>query len=567
MKVLIVGGVAGGASAAARLRRLDEEAQIILFERGEYISYANCGLPYYIGGEITDKKALTLQTPQSFKDRFNIDVRTGSEVVSIDRANRTVTVRAASTGESYTESYDKLLLSPGAEPLRPPIPGVEHERIFTLRTIPDTYRIRAFVEEARPKTAVVVGGGYIGVEMAENLTRAGLSVTVVELADHVIGPLDYDMAGFVERYLASKGVRLRLQNGVKAFSPAPDGGVTVSLERGILNADLVLLSIGVRPDGRLAKEAGLAVNPRGAVVVDSHMRTSDPDIYAVGDAVEITDFVTGAPGYIPLAGPANKQGRIAADNLAGIPSEYRGTQGSSVLKLFDMAVATTGLSERAAKAAGLDYDKVHIHGSSHAGYYPGAQNLEMKVVFERRTGKILGAQLVGFDGVDKRCDVLATAIRAGMTAADLAELELCYAPPFSSAKDPVNIAGFVIENLLAGRVKQFHWDEVAALPRDGSVTLVDTRSPEEYAQGHIDGFKNVPVDLLRGRLDAFPQGKPVYLYCGTALRSYLACRILMQHGRDCYNLSGGWTVYESVMGKAGYDFSPTHPCGVKIKTE
>lgn len=567
MKVLIVGGVAGGASAAARLRRLDEEAQIVVFERGEYISYANCGLPYYIGGEITDKKSLTLQTPQSFKERFNIDVRTGCEVVSIDRAKRTVTVRVAAIGESYTEAYDKLLLSPGAEPLRPPIPGIEHERIFTLRTVPDTYRIRAFVEEARPRTAVVVGGGYIGVEMAENLTRAGLSVTVVELADHVIGPLDYDMASFVERYLASKGVRLLLQNGVKAFSPAPDGGVTVSLERGVLNADLVLLSIGVRPDGRLAKEAGLTVNPRGAIVVDPHMRTSDPDIYAVGDAVEITDFVTGAPGYIPLAGPANKQGRIAADNLAGIPSVYRGTQGSSVLKLFDMAVATTGLNERAAKAAGLDCDKVHIHGTSHAAYYPGARNLEMKVVFERGRGKILGAQLVGFDGVDKRCDVLATAIRAGMTAADLAELELCYAPPFSSAKDPVNIAGFVIENLLAGRVRQFHWDEVAALPRDGSVTLVDTRSPEEYAQGRIDGFKNVPIDGLRDHLDEFPRGKPVYLTCGTALRSYLACRILMQHGYECHNLSGGWTVYESVMGKVGYDFSPAHPCGVKIKTE
>ena len=502
MKVLIVGGVAGGASAAARLRRLDEEAQIVVFERGEYISYANCGLPYYIGGEITDKKSLTLQTPQSFKERFNIDVRTGCEVVSIDRAKRTVTVRVAATGESYTEAYDKLLLSPGAEPLRPPIPGIEHERIFTLRTVPDTYRIRAFVEEARPRTAVVVGGGYIGVEMAENLTRAGLSVTVVELADHVIGPLDYDMASFVERYLASKGVRLLLQNGVKAFPPAPDGGVTVSLERGVLNADLVLLSIGVRPDGRLAKEAGLTVNPRGAV-----------------------------------------------------------------LKLFDMAVATTGLNERAAKAAGLDCDKVHIHGTSHAAYYPGARNLEMKVVFERGTGKILGAQLVGFDGVDKRCDVLATAIRAGMTAADLAELELCYAPPFSSAKDPVNIAGFVIENLLAGRVRQFHWDEVAALPRDGSVTLVDTRSPEEYAQGRIDGFKNVPIDGLRDHLDEFPRGKPVYLTCGTALRSYLACRILMQHGYECHNLSGGWTVYESVMGKVGYDFSPAHPCGVKIKTE
>lgn len=565
MKVLIVGGVAGGASAAARLRRLDEEAQIVVFERGEYISYANCGLPYYVGGEITDKKALTLQTPQSFRDRFNIDVRVGSEVTAIDRANRTVTVRVLSTGESYTESYDKLLLSPGAESFRPPIPGVGHSRIFTLRTIPDTYRIRQFIEEERPKSAVVVGGGYIGVEMAENLTRAGLEVTVVELADHVIGPLDYDMASFVERYLASKRVHLLLQNGVKSFSLAPGGGVAVALEKGALTADLALLSIGVRPDSRLAKEADLAINPRGAIVVDSHMRTSDPDIYAVGDAVEITDFVTGNPGYIPLAGPANKQGRIAADNLAGIPGEYHGTQGSSVLKLFDMTVATTGLNERAAKAAGLDYDKVHIHGASHAGYYPGAQNLEMKVLFERKTGKILGAQLVGFDGVDKRCDVLATAIRAGMTASDLAELELCYAPPFSSAKDPVNVAGFVIENLLAGRVKQFHWDEVAALPRDGSVTLVDTRTPEEYARGHIDGFRNIPVDELRGRLGEFPEGKPVYLNCGTALRSYLACRILMQHGYDCYNLSGGWMVYESVMGKAGFDFSPAHPCGVKIK--
>ena len=471
MKVVIVGGVAGGASAAARLRRLDESAEIIMFERGEYISFANCGLPYYIGGEITKKSALTLQTPQSFNARFNVDVRVNSEVTSIDPKAKTVTVRSKDRGE-YTESYDKLILSPGAAPIRPPMEGADNARVFTLRNIPDTIKIREYVEEEFPESAVVVGGGYIGVEMAENLKNAGVAVTIVELADHVIAPLDYDMACDVHRYLKEKGVGLILKNGVQAIKEE-GGKLKLTLSDGEIETDMVIMAVGVRPDTALAKEAGLELNKRGAIVVNEHMLTSDPDIYAVGDAVEVTDFVTGEKAYIPLAGPANKQGRIAADNICGIPTTYKNTLGSAVLKIFDMTVATTGVNERAAKAAGLDYDKVYTYSNSHASYYPGSTGMSIKTLYEKGTGKILGAQIVGFDGVDKRCDVLATAIRAGMTAKDLTELELCYAPPFGSAKDPVNFVGYVIENTLAGRVKNFFWDDVAKLPRDGSVTLLD----------------------------------------------------------------------------------------------
>ena len=556
MKVLIVGGVAGGASAAARLRRLDEKAEIIMFERGEYISFANCGLPYYIGGEINKKSALTLQTPQSFNSRFNVDVRVFNEVTAIDPEKKQVTVHNVQTGEDYTESYDELILSPGAAPLVPKMDGVDDPRVFTLRNIPDTVKIRDYVEEEFPESAVVVGGGYIGVEMAENLKKAGLKVTIVELADHVIAPLDGDMAAEVHRYLRDQGVELMLGRAVQSMEDK-GGKLTLHLSEGEIETDMVILSVGVRPDTALAQSAGLELNPKGAIVVNEHMQTSKEHIYAVGDAIEIVDFVTGKKGYVPLAGPANKQGRIAADNICGIKSSYKNTLGSSVLKIFDMTVAMTGVNERAAQAAGLDYDKVYTYSQSHASYYPGGHGISIKTLYEKGTGKILGAQLVGYDGVDKRCDVIATAIRAGMTAYDLTELELCYAPPFGSAKDPVNFVGYVIENTLTGKVKNFFWNDVEKLPRDGSVTLLDVRTPSEREVGHIPGFIHIPLDELRQRAGELPQDKPVYIHCHSGLRSYLACRMLTGLGYDCYNLSGGWRFYEIAVNDK---LTPDHGC-------
>ncbi len=545
MKTLIIGGVAGGASAAARLRRLDEKAEIVILERGGYVSFANCGLPYYIGGEITDQSSLTLQTPQSFRSRFNVDVRVNSEAAYIDPAAKTVTVRNTITGESYQESYDRLLLSPGAEPIRPPIPGADAEGVFTLRSIPDTMQIKAYMESRCPRSAVVVGGGYIGVEMAENLKQAGLDVTIIELADHLIAPLDFDMAADVHRYIKSKGVRLVLGNGVKSI--ATGGALTVTLDKGTLSADMLILSVGVRPDTALAASAGIRVNKRGAIMVDSFMRTNVEDIYAVGDAVEVTDFVTGSPAFIPLAGPANKQGRIAADNICGLERRYTGTQGSAVLKIFDMTVASTGINEKAVMAAGMEYDKTYIYSGSHASYYPGATNMSIKALWDKKTLRLLGAQIVGFDGVDKRMDVLAAAIRFGAKITDLTQLELCYAPPFGSAKDPVNMLGFVAENVISGKIKQFFWEDVAALPRDGSVTLLDVRTSTEVSRGKIDGFMHIPLDSLREHLDQIPREKPVYVHCHSGLRSYIACRILEGNGYDCYNLAGGWRLYESVI--------------------
>ncbi|HJD22708.1 MAG TPA: FAD-dependent oxidoreductase [Firmicutes bacterium] len=542
MKTIIIGGVAGGASAAARLRRLDETAEIVILERGEYVSFANCGLPYYIGGAITDRENLTLQTPESFRARFRIDVRVCSEAVKIHPEAKTVTVKKLDTGETYEEAYDNLILSPGAEPIKPDIAGADSEMVFTLRNIPDTLKIKNYMDAAKPRSAVVVGGGYIGVEMAENLAEAGLDVSIVELADHLIAPLDMDMAADVHRYIKKKGIRLYLQNGVTAIRDH-----AVVLQRGEIPADMVILSVGVRPETALAKACGIPVNARGSIVVDSHMQTGLPGIYAVGDAVEVKDFATGNPAFIPLAGPANKQGRIAADNIAGYGSAYTGTQGSSVLKLFDMTVAATGLSEKSAKAAGIAYDKTYTYSGSHASYYPGASNMSIKVLWDKATHKLLGAQIVGFDGVDKRMDVLATAIRFGAKVTDLANLELCYAPPFGSAKDPVNMVGFVAENVISGKVKQFFWHDVEALPRDGSVTLLDVRTKTEAARGMIDGFVNIPLDSLRENLGRIPKDKPVYVHCHSGLRSYIACRILTGNGYDCCNLAGGWRLYESVI--------------------
>lgn len=565
MKVVIIGGVAGGATAAARLRRLDENAQIIVLERSGYVSYANCGLPYYIGGTIQNEKALTLQTPESFKRRFNVDVRVQNEVLAIRPEQKSVTVRRLSDGTTYEESYDKLILSPGAKPVRPNLPGINHERIFTLRSVEDTFRIHRFVEENAPKRAVVVGGGFIGLEMAENLTHLGLSVTVVERLNQVMSPIDYDMACGVHAYLKDKGVSLFLGSSVEGFEPADDGLRTILDKGRTLTSDMVILAIGVTPETHLAKEAGLRLGQRGSIAVNDRMETSIPDIYAVGDAVEVRHFVTGSETLIPLAGPANKQGRIAADNICGRDSRYKGSQGSSVLKLFDMTVAATGINEDAAKKAGIEYDKAITFTASHATYYPGASNMTVKTLFHPQSGKVLGAQIVGFEGVDKRIDVLATAIRAGMTVYDLEELELSYAPPYSSAKDPVNMAGFAAVNVLDGTVKQYHWHDVPALPKDGSVTLLDTRTDEEYARGHIDGTLHIPVDVLREHLSELDPSKPVYVNCQSGLRSYIACRILSGRGYDCYNLSGGWRFYDLVKQNGGFDTAPAHPCGLAIE--
>lgn len=546
MKVVIIGGVAGGATAAARLRRLDEKAEIIILERGEFISFANCGLPYYIGGEITNKNALTLQTPQSFKMRFNIDVRINSEAIEIDPKSNTVTVRNLSDGSIYMESYDKLVLSPGAEPIKPDIPGINSDKVFTLRNIPDTMKIKKYIDEKNPKSALVVGGGYIGVEMAENLSNAGLKVTIAELSDHLIAPLDFDMAADVQNYLENNGIRLIFNNGVKSVS---DNGnnLSVSLQNGSFDTDMIIMSVGVRPETHLAQNCGIRTDKRGSIIVDRNMKTNIHDIYAVGDAIQIENFISKQPAFIPLAGPANKQGRIAADNICGIESEYTGTQGSSVLKVFDMTVAATGLNEKSAKDAGIDFDKTYIYSASHAGYYPGASNMSIKALWDKKDLKIIGAQIVGFEGVDKRMDVIASVMRLGAKITDLTSLELCYAPPFSSAKDPVNMLGYVAENVISGKIKQFFWHDVEKLPRDNSVTLLDVRTSTEVSRGKINGFMHIPVDSLRENLDKIPKDKPVYVHCHSGLRSYIACRILAGNEYDCYNLAGGWRLYESVI--------------------
>lgn len=544
-KILIVGGVAGGASAAARLRRLDESANIIMFEKDEYISFANCGLPYYIGGEITDKDALTLQTPESFNARFNVDVRNFNEVKAIDSKNKTVTVYNHQTQSEYQESYDKLILSMGAKPIKPKIPGIDSNKVFTLRNIPDTYKIKEYVDINKPKHAIVVGGGFIGIEMAENLHLAGVNVTIVEMSDQVITPIDYDMACEVHQHLKNKGINLALKTTLQAIND--DGkNLSVTLNDQIVPTDMVIMAIGVTPETTIVKGTGITTNRHGAIIVNDKMETSVTDIYAVGDAIEIKNYITNNMGYIPLAGPANKQGRIAADNICGLNRHYHGTQGSSILKVFDLTVASSGINEKTAKILKLDYDKVYTYSANHAGYYPGAVNMSIKVLFDKKDGRILGAQIVGYDGVDKRMDVFATAIRAKMTGYDLTELELCYAPPYGSAKDPVNMAGFVIENILTNKVKQYNWNDVAALPRDGSVTLLDTRSELEYANGHIEGYINIPLDSLRSRLHELDPTKPIYVTCQVGLRGYVASRILSQNGFETYNLNGGYRLYNTI---------------------
>ena len=546
MKVVIVGGVAGGATAAARIRRLDEQAEIVVFERSAYISYANCGLPHYIGGVIEDAGELTLQTPESFFTRFRVQIKVLHEVTAIHPDRKTVSVTNLQTGERFEESYDKLLLSPGAKPTQPRFPGADSDRLFTLRTVEDTLRIRAYIDEHHPRSAVLAGGGFIGLELAENLRELGMDVTIVQKPMHLMTPFDADMAALIHGEMRRHGVKLALGHTVEGFAQR-DGGMDVLLQDAApLHADMVILAIGVTPDTALAKEAGLELGVRGSIVVNDRMETSVPDIYAVGDAVQVRHFVTGQDALIALAGPANKQGRIAADNICGGDSRYTGSQGSSVLKVFDMTAALTGLNETQAAAAGFDADSVILSPMSHAGYYPGGRVMTMKVVFEKATYRLLGAQIVGYEGVDKRIDVLATAIRAGMKATELKDLELAYAPPYSSAKDPVNMAGFMVDNIARGLLRQWHLADADSLPRDGSVTLLDTRTPGEYSAGHIEGFINIPVDDLRERLHELDRTKPVYVICQSGLRSYIACRILAGHGFDCYNFSGGYRFYATV---------------------
>lgn len=543
MNYLIIGGVAGGATVAARLRRMDEKANIILFERGKYVSYANCGLPYYIGDTINNREKLFVQTAKGFTDRFRIDIRTEQEVTAIRPDKKEVEIKNLSTGETYTETYDKLVLSPGAEPLRPGIEGIGSKKIFTLRNVPDTDTIKNYVNTENPKRAIVVGGGFIGLEMAENLYDLGIQVDVVEMANQVMAPLDFSMAAIVHRQLTDKGVGLHLEDGVSRFEEK-DGGVIVHLRSGKqIATDMVLLSIGVRPETKLAKDAGLAIGERGGIAVNDYMQTSDADIYALGDAVEVRHLVTGQPALIPLAGPANKQGRIVADNIVfGNKKKYPGSIGTSIAKVFDLTVAAAGANAKLLQQNNIPYISSYTHGASHAGYYPGAVPLSIKILFAPENGKLLGAQIVGFNGVDKRIEMLAQVIQRGGTVHDLAELEHAYAPPYSSAKDPVNMAGFVAENILNKKSRIIQWRELAELPAD--TIRIDVRTHDEYKLGTIPGFINIPVDELREHLDELPKEKPIVVTCAVGLRGYLAYRILVQNGfKHVRNLSGGYKTW------------------------
>ena len=561
MKVVIIGGVAGGATAAARIRRLDERADIVVFERSGYVSYANCGLPYYIGGVIEDPEALTLQTSESFFSRFRVDMRVRHEVTSIHPDRKTVRVKNLNTGESFEEGYDKLILSPGARPTQPRLPGVGLGKVFTLRTVEDTFRIKEHIGAHHPKSAVLAGGGFIGLELAENLRQLGMAVTIVQRPRQLMNPFDPDMAAFIHNEVRRHGIKLALGRTAEGFEER-GGGVDILLkDERPLHADMVVLAIGVTPDTALARDAGLKLGLKGSIVVNDRMETSVPDIYAVGDAVQVKHYVTGEDAVISLAGPANKQGRIAADNICGGDSRYLGSQGSSVIKVFGMTAASTGINETNAKKAGLAVEKVVLSPMSHAGYYPGGQVMTMKILFEQGTFRLLGAQIVGCEGVDKRIDVLAAAIHAGAKATQLKDLDLAYAPPYSSAKDPVTMAGFMADNIAGGILKQWHLEDVPTLPQDGSVTLLDVRTAAEYGRGHLEGFQNIPVDELRDRLGELRPGRPVYVICQSGLRSYIACRILTGRGFDAYNFSGGFRFYDAVVNDRCL-IERTAPCGM-----
>ncbi len=547
MKVVIVGGVAAGATAAARLRRLDEQAEILIFERSGYISYANCGLPYYIGDVITAPEALTLQTPEQFFARFRVQVRVRHEVTALHPERKTVLVTDLATGCTFEESYDKLILAPGARPTQPRLPGVGLERVFTLRTVEDTFRIKEFIQKNKPRSAVLAGGGFIGLELAENLRELGMEVTIVQRPKQLMNPFDADMAALIHAEMRRHGVQLALGSTVEGFASTNRGVEVLRKDEPSLQADMVVLAIGVTPDTALAKSAGLALGIKDSILVNDRMETSVPDIYAAGDAVQVRHAVTGQDALISLAGPANKQGRIIADNICGMDSRYTGSQGSSVVKVFSMTAAATGVNEKNARNAGFDPEAVILSPMSHAGYYPGGRLMTMKLVYDKPTLRVLGAQIVGYEGVDKRIDVLATAIHAGMTAPQLKELDLAYAPPYSSAKDPVNMAGFMAEDLDQGLVQQWRAEDEPTLPRDGSVHLVDVRTQAEYAAGHIDGFINLPVDQLREHLEQLDKTKPVYLVCQSGLRSYIASRILKGSGFACSHLTGGYRFYAAVV--------------------
>ncbi|MBF0503675.1 MAG: FAD-dependent oxidoreductase [Candidatus Omnitrophica bacterium] len=546
MRILIVGGVAGGASAAARARRLSEDAEIIIFERGEHVSFANCGLPYHIGGVIKERQKLLVQTPESLYKRFRIKTNVKTEVAKIDRVQKNIVVRDIVSGQESVEAYDYLILSPGADPIKPPIPGFDLPQVMTLRNLSDMDRIKQQIDQNNAKKVIIVGGGYIGLEMTEALCERKLQVQIIELSNQVMGPADPEMAYYLHQELYKHGVGINFGVSVKAFYQAGHG-VSAELSNGEkLDCDLVILAIGVKPEIPLAREAGLQIGQRGGIVVDEHMRTNDPAIFAVGDAIEVDEFVTGTKVLIPLAGPANRQGRIAADNIFGRDSIYRRTQGTAVCKFFDLTIGMTGINEKILKRMNLAFEKVYIHSHNHAGYYPGATQISMKLLFDPQSGKILGAQAVGREGVDKRIDVLAVALRCGMTVYDLEHLELCYAPPYGSAKDPVNFLGFVASNMLKGDVLNCH-SEDAINPRPDQVIL-DVRSVQETQAGMIPGAVNIPIDDLRGQLDRLSKDKEYMAYCQVGLRGYLACRILTQHGFKCRNLSGGYQTFKAYVG-------------------
>lgn len=542
MKVLIVGGVAGGATTATRLRRLDEKAQIIIFERGEHISFANCGLPYYIGDVIKEKKELLLQTPKSFKNRFNIDVRIKNEVVKIDRDKKQVLVRKVDSGEEYIETYDTLVLSPGAEPINP-FKLLKSEKIATLRNVNDSVKIKEYIQKNNPKNIVIIGGGYIGVEVAENIKHYGsINVTIVEKAPHVIASIDKDIASFVQNRLRENNINLILSNGVRQIKEE-NNIFNILLDDGKIKADYIILSIGVRPETSIAKEAGITLNSRESIIVDEHMRTNDKDIYALGDAIEIKNYVTNMPDYIPLAGPANRQARIVANNICGLDSKYNGTMGSSILKLFDYTLATTGVSEEKCKMLDINYKKIIITPFCHATYYPGASEMMVKVIYCEKEKKLLGAQVIGKEGVDKVTDLIATAIRSKLNIYDLEDLELCYAPPFSSAKSVVNIVGNVIENEINGLVKNIFWEDVE---NTDTPYVLDARTKGEYESGHFSEAINIPVDELRENMDKLDKNKEILVYCKTGVRSYIACRILIQNGFKVKNIMGGYNLYKEI---------------------
>ena len=547
MKVVIVGGVAGGATAAARIRRLDEHAEITVFERSGYISYANCGLPYYIGDVITDPEDLALQTPESFFKRFRINMKIHHEVISIHPDRKTVSVKNLENDEIFEEHYDKLILSPGAKPTQPNLPGVGIDNLFTLRTVEDTIQIKEYINKNHPKSAVLAGGGFIGLELAENLRELGMDVTIIQRPKQLMNPFDPDMASMIHNEMRKHGIKLALGYTVEGFKEKNKGVEVLLKDNPSLHADMGVLAIGVTPDTALAKEAGLELGIKGSIVVNDRMETSVPDIYAAGDAVQVKHYVTGDDTLISLAGPANKQGRIIADNICGGDSCYLGSQGSSVIKIFDMTAATTGLNETNAKKSGLDVDTVILSPMSHASYYPGSKVMTMKVVFEKETYRLLGAQIIGYEGVDKRIDVLATAIHARLKASQLKDLDFAYAPPYSSAKDPVNMVGFMVDNIEKGTLKQWHLEDIDTISKDGNAVLVDVRTVDEFSRGCIEGFKNIPVDELRERIKEIEKGKPVYLICQSGLRSYIASRILEGNGYETYNFSGGFRFYDAVV--------------------